>query len=104
MRKLETEFNKSIFTYRQLNRTDKVAIYEQTFEDNVISYEVFKIRVGKEQEVFGTTIPNREKFCSDEDFGQTAWSIRDKDRATTKFKQLVNEEVHKKRYQYTTVI
>lgn len=91
MRKLEQQLTKNKFLYTQLDRTDKVAIYEQKHpEAGVVSYEVFKIRIAKESVMFDTVIPLREKFPSDTDFGVTAWSIKDKERAFKRFKELAN--------------
>lgn len=91
MRKLEQQLTKNKFLYTQLDRTDKVAIYEQKHpEAGVVSYEVFKIRIAKESVMFGVTVPEKESFPSDEAFGVTAWSIRDKERAFKRFKELAD--------------
>lgn len=91
MRKLEQQLTKNKFIYTQLERTDKVAIYEQRHpEAGIMSYEVFKVRIAKESVMFDTVIPERERFPNDTDFGITAWSIRDKERAFKRYKDLTD--------------
>lgn len=76
MRKLSTTVSKNGFDYKQVDRNDFKAIYSQHTKDGIlIGHEVFIIKVGKEAEIFGTIVPEREKFPSDNDFGVTAWSV-----------------------------
>jgi len=51
-------------------------IYEQTYPDDgaICAYEVFKIRVDKPKVIFGISLPEREKFPGNEDFGKWAWA------------------------------
>lgn len=55
--------------------------------DNV--YEVFRVRVRKEAEVFGKLLPEREVYPSTEDFGKIAWCTTTEKRALTIFNELV---------------
>jgi hypothetical protein len=64
------------------------AMYEQTFEGNLIAFEVFKVKTRKESEVFGKIIPLREVFPSDESFGSTAWTLSNIDRANEVYDNL----------------
>lgn len=77
MLKLSKIVRKNGYTYKQVKRADGVAIYSQTSkEGNTTSYEVFKIR--KAYACIapnGKSLPEREKFPSNEDFGRHAWSF-----------------------------
>ena len=89
--KLQTTIRKNGFVYNQIARTETTAIYEQTQEGEIISYEVFKIQTTKKDYTFpnGTLIKSgTERFPSNEDFGKTAWSIRNLDRAKKRFSEL----------------
>ena len=91
MKKLETEFTKDIFTYKQLKRTDRVAMYAQYFEDKLISTEIFKIRVAPEQELFGKLLPEREIYPNNEQFGISALSISNNpEKVERKYNELIS--------------
>lgn len=52
-----------------------VAIYELIGpQELTYGYEVIRIKVKKEQQVFDTEKPEREAYPSDSDFGRIAWS------------------------------
>jgi hypothetical protein len=60
---------------KQLQRSDTVAIYELIGSQGLrYGFEVIRIKVRKEQIVFGTQQPVREAYPSDSDFGRLAWS------------------------------
>lgn len=90
MRKLDSSVRKNGYTYNLIERNDFKAIYSQHLEcGKLIGHEVFKIQIGKETELFGKTIPLREKFPSDNDFGVTAWSVGvDLSRALDRYNKL----------------
>lgn len=76
MRKLDDSVRKNGYTYNLIERNDFKAIYSQHLDcGKLVGHEVFRIKIGKEAEVFGKTIPLREKFPSDNDFGVSAWSV-----------------------------
>tara|TARA_B100001146_G_C15756230_1_gene253896 strand:- start:86 stop:259 length:174 start_codon:yes stop_codon:yes gene_type:complete len=54
-------------------------------------FELFKIKVSREKKINGTIIEKKELFPRDKDFGYTAWTICDFDKALAKFKELENE-------------
>ena len=76
----------------QLHRTENSAIYEVKHPDGQIYYEVFII-AKKRQPLYengkfiGETKPN-EVYPKNEDFGRTAWCIRNFNRATEKYLSL----------------
>ena len=89
--KLETTIRKNGFVYNQIARTETAAIYEQKQDGEIISYEVFKIQTTKKDYTFpnGTIVKaGTERFPSNEDFGKTAWSIRNFKRAEKRFLEL----------------
>lgn len=87
MKKLDKVLEKNGFLYTQLARQDTKAIYQQQdkITEKVLSYEVFKIKVVKDSEVFGAFVEEHEKFPSNNDFGITAWSVRDKEKAFRRY-------------------
>ena len=51
-------------------------------------YEVFYIKVAKKENVFGTQMPKRELYPSNENFGVNAWCITNYERALKKYNSL----------------
>lgn len=93
MEKLSTRISKNGFLYTLIKRTETKAMYEQRTKDGLlISHEVFKVKVIKEGEVFGTVQPEHEKFPSNEDFGVTAWSVKNRELAEIKYENIVFTE------------
>jgi len=70
-----------LLTAKLIERTDKKAIYYRW--DNV--YEVFRVRIKEEGEVFGKTYPKREVYPGNEDFGATAWCYHNKQMARERY-------------------
>jgi hypothetical protein len=103
MIKLETEFvsgeagfSQDPLTYKQVKRTDAVALYERSRNGVVKDYEVFLVKVKAK----GTkeTFPNgvvkileddTERYPSTGQWGRIAWSFRCKGGAEAKFDELV---------------
>ena len=73
-------------TAELIDRTENVCLYKRI--DDV--YETFIVNRREKTEIFGKEYPPMEVYPSNEDFGQTAWCIRDKERAYKKFKTLSN--------------
>ena len=84
--------------YRQLARTEKVALYVRTpleGERGHPDYEVFiikmlpkgsKVKLPGKEEYF--TTDDQEKYPCNTDFGRIAWSITDKPKALKKYEEL----------------
>lgn len=88
---LEQIIKRNGFSYHQVTRNKKVAIYEQRGKDNSISgYEVFLIKVLPDRKIKNTLILSYEKFPSNEDFGKTAWFYHTLDKAVAKMTELTN--------------
>lgn len=92
MKKLDTVIKKRLFEYNLIDREDHKAIYSQSYEGKVIAYEVFKVKVAKETELFGAIIPEHEKFPGDNDFGVTAWSCKTYDKAIERYNNIAKPE------------
>jgi hypothetical protein len=93
VRKLKLVIKKNSYVYSQLLRNEKFAIYGQYDPsiNKVIAFEIFRIYLIKRMQV---KIPEKnfymqagiyEKFPSDSDFGKTAWSFTDYERAKKRF-------------------
>lgn len=87
--------NKNGFKYNQVLRGKKTCIYAQWYENNIIGYEVFIIRLCPDRFVKGKFLVAREKFPRNEDFGYTAWSINTLERALKVFKELETKKCAK---------
>lgn len=74
IRQLPLEYKHSGMTLKQLERTDKAAIYKSV--EGV--YEVFKIKIAKASVLKAngkeTTVPARERVPGHSNFGDFAWS------------------------------
>lgn len=90
MELLKEEIQKNGYLYKLYKRGDKAMIYEQTYPDDgsICSYEVFKIRIDKPKVIFGISLPEREKFPGNEDFGKWAWAVTDLNKAMEKFETI----------------
>ena len=54
-------------------------------------FELFEIKVFEPMELNGKKYEEREVFPKDKDFGKTAWTICDWEKALAKFNELENE-------------
>lgn len=91
---LKEDIQKNGFLYNLHKRGEKAMIYSQTHpEDDVpLAYEVFKIKIDQPKIVFGVSLPEREKFPGNEDFGKWAWTYRTLERAMIRFDKLEIDE------------
>lgn len=94
MELLAQEIKRECFIQHLVKRTDKVAMYDVTLDDEIIGYEVFII---KEQEEGTRQGPNgpihlkaKEKFPVNEDFGYTAYAPSTREKADEYFERLEN--------------
>ena len=90
MKKLSDIVSKNGFTYRMLQRTEKKALYAQYYQNTLIGFEVFLIRIRGAQfsYILNKTLPPAERFPGNEDFGRTAWSIQKYEDAIIRFNKL----------------
>ncbi len=77
MKTLPLEFTKGGFQCRQLARSGRAAIYEQT-KDEMVAYEVVVIRNHNGRVIAGQAIPPSEYMPSPEEWGSKGWTYTDK--------------------------
>lgn len=97
MIRLKDDIRKNGFSYKLYKRSNSAAIYKQYFEDRVVGYEVFKIKIKKKGKVWGREYEEHEIFPNNEAFGFWAWSwgVNQKDQALANFDELTKEKVEK---------
>jgi len=88
MTTLPLVIQRNTFTYTQVLREGKKAIYRQTVTTEIEYFEVFIIRIRPERTIKGKMILSYEKFPSNEDFGVSAWTYKSLEKAMIKFNSL----------------
>lgn len=88
MKTLPLQLRKNGFNYTQVLREGNKAIYEQSVTSQVKYFEVFIVRQRPERILKGRLIHAGEVFPGNEDFGKTAWSFRNYEKALIKFNSL----------------
>jgi len=71
-------------TAKLVKRTDKKAMYYRW--DHV--WEVFRIKIEEERDVFGKPTPRHEKYPSNEHFGSIAWCYTNLENAEEMYNNL----------------
>lgn len=79
---------KNGFTYIQVCRDDKRALYAQTVTSELTYYEVFRIKIRPEGLFKGKLILSGEVFPGNEAFGVSAWTYKSLEKAMEKFNSL----------------
>ncbi len=74
MQLLPEKFKKQGFDYEQIERNALTAIYSQSLDGSVVAYEVIRIAVVKEGEMFGKLMPEREVLPGAELWGIRGWT------------------------------
>jgi hypothetical protein len=99
MQTLATELRVQNRTLRQLKRTGLIAVYELRNDGRLLlGFEVIRIKVAPEQEMFGKLYPERELYPSSSkesnDWGTIAWSFgrNQKKEALAMFNGLLKKE------------
>ncbi len=99
MKTLPLSYSKKRFDYKLIQRSNKAAIYSQSFEGKLLAYEVFQVKVAKAYSFGGIQFEGGEYTPSDESFGMWAWSFgifstpeRALERAQEKYTQLNLQE------------
>jgi len=88
---LDKIINKNNYTYTQVLKGKRYCLYEQRGVANMRCFELFKLKVLAPMELNGKKYEEREVFPKDKDFGKTAWTICDWEKALAKFNELENE-------------
>ena len=72
-----------------IERTEREALYYRW--DDV--WEVFRIKISPEAEIYGKKYPKRETYPSNEDFGRIAWCFKDEDRARRRYNTITEHSI-----------
>jgi len=90
---LPTRFRHGGFDYRQIARDGDVAIYEQTWDstEGSAAFEVIRIRRRAAFQIDGRFIEPAEVYPHSEAWGVDGWTVRDKEAAFCKLRDLVRE-------------
>ena len=88
---LDEIINKNNYTYTQVLKGKRYCLYEQRGVANMRCFELFEIKVLEPMHFNGKKYEEREVFPKDKDFGKTAWTICDWEKALAKFNELENE-------------
>jgi len=88
---LQKEFRRDGFTYRQIAREGRAAIYEQTWNgcfDPSICYEVVRIRRRDGFKIDGRFVEPAEIYPKAEAWGMDGFTFTDKDAAFAKLREI----------------
>ena len=96
---LPTEFagrgSQKTFYFTQVDRSGDVALYKKVdVEDKIELYETILIKRGGER-IFpdGNSIPAKEYYPSDEQFGKMGWAYKTHKEALIKYNMLLNSRL-----------
>lgn len=91
MKSLPTVIEQRQFTYKQLERHGRCAIYTQTHNaSGVIRYEVIHIHISHQRVLpSGEVLPEQETYPHTNLWGQQAWTFFDLTSAQKKFQELL---------------
>lgn len=90
---LPAEFEKLGFTFQQIDRKGRIAIFERFKGTLPHHFEVVIITDGKAYEIAGNKIPAAELYPSSEQWGKKGWTYAEKQDAMDKFNALVEASV-----------
>lgn len=88
MKKLPETFHLRKFDWQIVKRHGNVALVSQSFEGEIVAWNVAVIQVEKEGQVFSRFYPERERFPHWNEWGTKAWNYgRDLERAEMAFEK-----------------
>ena len=79
---------KNNYTYTQVLKGKRYCLYEQNGIANMRCFELFEIKVRSKKDIKGIVLEEKELFPKDKDFGKTAWTICNWEKALAKFNEL----------------
>ena len=91
MKPLSQKIKYKGYGYTQVLKGKRYCLYEQNGIVNMRCFELFEIKISREKNINGLIIESKELFPKDSDFGKTAWTICDWEKALAKFNELENE-------------
>lgn len=92
-RALPLQFNKNSYQYKQVWRDEDYAIYSQICDGVIYAFEVYRISKNESGELFGKYFEASESIPSSEQWGKTAYTVADMERA---FKRIEDMKARKK--------
>lgn len=75
MKKIAERIESKGFVYVQEWRNNKWAIYQQWLDNELIAYELIKIRKNKEHIIAGKIFPVSESYPTDKSWGKEGWTF-----------------------------
>lgn len=88
MRKLETEFKKDGFNYRQIWREGLFAIFEQTKNEVRYAYEAIRIQERPAGEIMGNWVEERESMPPSASWGVWGFTCKTLESAHKRIKEM----------------
>lgn len=89
---LPSEYYKSGFDYKLVQRVKNICIYSQILNGEIIAYEVFKINHQKEGEMFGKMVQAKELAPGTSEWGTNAFTCRRLEKAKIRFNELLERQ------------
>ncbi len=99
MKKIPKTFNKNGMIHTLIQRSDTVALYKSSVNNDIRGYDVHKIRQKRSSfsefaqsdgSIRKLYLPEREILAGNEEFGMYGWSYDTKETAKKKFEELTN--------------
>ncbi len=76
MKPLEEEIKTNGFIYNQEFRNNKFAIYSQWLNNEIIAYELIRIRKNKDRVFFGKHFEACESYPTNKEWGKLGWTFK----------------------------
>jgi hypothetical protein len=90
-KRLQKEFQRDGFTYRQIAREGDAAIYEQAWcgcAEPSVCYEVIRVKRREGFQIDGRFVEPAEVYPSSEAWGENGWTFTNKDAAFAKLQEI----------------
>ncbi len=90
------QFNRDGFVHRQIKREGMIALFER-FKPGPTQhhFEVVRLRVRRERQIGGSTVPGGECYPSSSQWGNDGFTYNDRAGAEDRFMALVEREAEK---------
>jgi hypothetical protein len=85
MKQLNKVLKTNGFIYSQEHRNNKFAIYSQWIGNEIIAYELIKIRKRSDRELFGKYYQASEVYPDTKSWGQEGWTFKNYSNAVKRF-------------------
>lgn len=94
MVKLRTQFTMNGFFFKQCKRTGNIAIYEQWKDDNLLSYEVIRVKVkpAEENQLYVIRHDETEVYPKSREWGENGYTYKTIKEAEVKFNEMLTAE------------